>query len=163
MKKISTKKGYALFTSIILTAMLVLVAYATATISIKQLLLTVTGAESHFAFYVADSGIECAMFWDIKNPNDTTMSAFDITNPSGSVTCGDTTVTTGSQTVLGQPSRIGGGGAGNRTSRFQVPVGTSCAIVYVTKNADNTTTIESRGYNTCGSGNRLERAIRITY
>ncbi|MCX6703129.1 MAG: hypothetical protein NTV02_00345 [Candidatus Zambryskibacteria bacterium] len=163
MKKKSFKKGYALFTAIILTGILVLIAYGTANLSIKQLLLTVNSADSHTTFYVADSGIECAMFWDIKNPNNPTISAFDISNSSGSVTCGGATVTTGSQTVLGQPSRVGGGGAGNRTSVFQVPVNSSCAIVYVTKNADNTTMIESRGYSSCAGVDRLERAIRITY
>jgi len=146
MKK-SLKKGYALFTAIIITGMLVLIAYGTANLSIKQLLLSVTTADSHLAFYVADSGVECAMYWDLKNG---ATSAFDAT-ALGAVTCGNTTVT---------PTRVVSGG--NATSTFQIPVGTSCAIVVVAKVGTNTT-IESKGYNTCGGGDRLERAIRITY
>lgn len=162
MKHTRLQSGYALFTAIILTGMLLLIAYSVTSSSVMRLLLTVNSTESHNAFYTADSGVECAMYWDLKNPNNPTISAFDINTP-GSVTCGGTTITTGSQTVFVQPSLVGGGGTSNRTSMFRIPVGSSCAIVYVTKNADNTTTIESRGYNTCGSGLHFERAIRVTY
>ncbi len=150
MKYKNSQSGYALFTSIILTGMLVLIAYATANFSIKQLLLTVSGSESHIAFYTADSGVECAMFWDLKNPTNPAVSAFEVGAPTA-VTCGGSTVT---------PVQVVNGG--NATSTFQIPVGSSCAVVYVAKTGSNTT-IESRGYNTCGSGSRFERAVRISY
>lgn len=146
------QSGYALLTAIILTATLVLVAYAVSNIALRQLTLTTTNTESHNAFYVADSGLECALFWDIKNPNNTSYSAFDPSITQASITCGGSSVL---------PTRTTSGS--NTTSSFQIPVGSSCAIVYVTKGAGNTTTIESRGYNTCGSGPRFERAIRMTY
>lgn len=287
------KSGYALFTSIMLTGMLVLIAYATSNFSIKQLLLSGTTAESHAAFYVADTGVECALYWDLKNPSNPTKSAFDPGAPSSSVTCGGSsnaiTFTGGSvavnvavgktasqsstydgstpasnavdgntgnavyggslthtgsdpnawwqvdlgssvsvssvvvwgrteccqsrlsdywvyissapggtdyayhQTSYPNPSStvntpgasgryvriklVGGAepylslgevqvmsipAGGSGTSVFQIPVGTSCAIVTVTKNG-TATAIESRGYNTCSGSNRLERAVRITY
>ncbi len=151
MKHTSSQSGYALLTSIILTATLVLVAYAVTNIALRQLTLTTTNTESHNAFYIADSGLECALFWDIKNPNNPTISAFDITTP-GTVTCGGSTVT---------PTRTSGGGS--TVSTFQIPVGSSCAIVTVTKSPGNMTTIESRGYNSCTTDPRFERAIRISY
>lgn len=138
------QSGYALFTAIVLTSMLMLIAYATANFAVKQLLLTTSAADSHFAFYIADSGVECAMYWDLQNGP---TSAFDLSAPASSVNCGGT-----SNAV----TSVGG------TRTFQTPVGTSCAIVTVTKTALSTT-IESRGYNTCSGSNRLERAIRITY
>ncbi|MEY4602265.1 MAG: hypothetical protein RL292_206 [Candidatus Parcubacteria bacterium] len=140
----NTQSGYALFTSILLTGTLIIIAYATTNFSLKQLLLTTSGAESHAAFYVADSGVECAMYWDIKNG---ATSAFDASAPSASVACGGV-----SNTVT----------SGGGVSTFQLPVGSSCAVVTVTKSGGNTT-IESKGYNTCSGSNRLERAIRITY
>ena len=152
MKYKNIQSGYALLTAIILTATLVLVAYAVSNIALRQLTLTTTNVESHNAFYTADSGLECAMFWDIKNPTNSSYSAFDASIAQASITCGGSTVL---------PTRIINGS--NVTSSFQIPVGSSCAVVYVTKGAGNTTTIESRGYNTCGSGPRFERAIRMTY
>lgn len=151
MTKRNSQSGYALFTSILLTGTLIIIAYATTNFSLKQLLLTTSGAESHSAFYVADTGVECALYWDLKNG---ATSAFDIA-AVGAITCGGSTVT---------PTRVISGGT--ITNTFQIPVqmsvGSSCANLTVTKSGGNTT-IESKGYNTCGGGNRLERAIRITY
>jgi hypothetical protein len=59
-----------------------------------------------------------------------------------------------------------GGGSGSSTpSIFQINFGNSCAIVMVTKNADGTTKIDSRGYNTCSgsAARRYERGITTTY
>jgi hypothetical protein len=84
--------------------------------------------------------------------------------PPGSITCNNQTVTTGGQavqTVPTQPSQIGGA----PVSIFQINFANSCAIVQVTKNADGTTKIDSRGYNTCDTSvsRRFERGITITY
>lgn len=65
-----------------------------------------------------------------------------------------------------QPHRIGGGGSANPTSIFQLNFSdNTCAIEQITKNADGTTHIESRGYNTCDSSNlrRVERGVEVTY
>jgi hypothetical protein len=159
---IKSEKGYALYMAIVLTGILFLVAYYTLNISLRQFLISSVGAESHIAFYNADSGIECAMYWDLKNGS---FSAFDI-NTSGSINCNGQTITTGSQTVStfpSQSSRIGGGGSSNPTSIFQISFTKGCAIVEVTKNPDLSTVIRSRGYNNCSSGRRYERGQIITY
>jgi hypothetical protein len=127
---IKSEKGYALYMAIVLTGILFLVAYYTLNISLRQFLISSVGAESHIAFYNADSGIECAMYWDLKNGS---FSAFDI-NTSGSINCNGQTITTGSQTVStfpSQSSRIGGGGSSNPTSIFQISFTKGCAIVEV--------------------------------
>jgi len=85
MKKRNSQPGYALFTSILLTGTLIIIAYATTNFSLKQLLLTTSGAESHAAFYVADTGVECALYWDLKNG---ATSAFDPNAPAANITCG---------------------------------------------------------------------------
>jgi Tfp pilus assembly protein PilX len=157
-----TTKGYALYTTIVLTALLIIVAYATANISIRQLQVSVSSADSQVAFYAADSGLECAMYADIKSG---VTSPF-ATSTAGSISCAGLTITTGSQSVPTNPSQssvIGGGGVGNPTSIFYILTNPGCAIVRVTKNATTSTTIESRGYNTCLSGLRFERGITVTY
>jgi hypothetical protein len=141
MKK-NLHQGYALFTSIILTSLLVLVAYATTSISIRQLQLAVSGAESHIAFYAADTGLECALYWDFKASG---TSAFS-TSSATTITCNNTTMPVG----------------GVSPSVFTFNTSPGCVNVTVTKNATSTT-VESKGYNNCASGLRFERAIRITY
>ncbi len=158
-------KGFTLIISIVTTSMLLLVSFILVNISLKQLLLAFSGRGSQVAFYAADSGIECALYWDTRNPNAAT-SAFDPSVSGSQISCNNTTISTGSQTVsttTSSLSKIGGGGASSPDSffTFNLPIG--CAIVTVKKNGA-TTIIESRGYNTCGtSGRRYERGISIQY
>jgi hypothetical protein len=159
----SLVSGFTMLIAIVTTSILLLVSFVVINVALKQLVLTYSGQESQYSFYNGDSGLECAMFWDLKNG---ATSAFD-TGTAGSVTCNGQTVTTGSQsvpTVPAQQSRIGGGGVGAPTSIFSITYPHGCAIVRVTKNPDGTTFIESRGYNTCStSDRRFERGISITY
>ena len=156
--KIQKNAGYALYTSIILTSILILVAYATANLSIQGLALSVSGAESHIAFYNADTGLECALYGDLKNG---AVSAFDSSTP-GTIVCNNQTISSGTQTVQTTPSSLSVVG-GAAVSVFQLNLSQGCAIVIVTKNINNTTTITSKGYNLCSGSRRLERGVEITY
>lgn len=162
MIKNNFKKGYALYTAIMLTSLLFLVAYSTLNIVLKQLELSAIGSDSNIAFYNADSGVECAMYWDLKNGS---ISAFSTTT-SGTISCNNQTISTGSQTVSTNPSsqsRIGGGGNSNPVSIFQIDFTKGCAIVTITKNTNSSTFIESRGYNSCSGSRRFERGIKVLY
>lgn len=162
-------KGFTLLTAIIVTSILMLVSFVVANIALKQLLLTYAGQESQYAFYNADSGVECAQYWDIKNSGG---SAF-ATSTTGTITCSNQTVTTGNESLATFPpdpntSQIGGGGDSNPTSIFGLNFDHGCVLVKVTKAYANgvlQTTIESHGYNTCdlNADRRFERGIRITY
>lgn len=161
--------GFTLLLSIIVTGMLLLVSFIVADLVLKQLLITSAGQQSQIAFYVADSGIECAQYWDLKGGND---SSFATSTVGGSVLCNNNPViTTGSQTIPTYTvnSVIGGAASisGNQgISFFTINfANSSCAIVKVTKNTNNTTTIDSRGYNTCNTSalRRFERGITVTY
>lgn len=162
IEKVNYKKGYALYTAMMLTTLLFLVAYSTLNIVIKQLELSSLGSDSSLAFYNADSGIECAMYWDLKNGLN---SAF-ATSTASTISCNGQNISTGSQTVDTSPtvsSIIGGGGDSNPVSIFQINFTRGCAIVTVTKNSNNSTLIESRGYNSCSGSKRFERGIKILY
>ena len=168
-KKINIK-GFTLLTAIVTTGILLLISFLIANIAYKQLLIAFTNQESQTAFYSADSGIECATYWDVKNPNNPGISAFSTTT-SGSVACNNNSViTTNSQAVpahgawaSGQ-SLIGGGGANARSS-FLINLTQGCVIVDVIKNANGSTKIDSYGYNTCTAGvlRRYERGVTVTY
>lgn len=160
-----------LFIAIVIMGILLFISFAVVNIAVKSTLFANSGRESQFAFYAADAGIECAEYWDAKfDPN---VSKFAIDAPSGtSITCAGQTIT-GNQAIYGTTtlSRIGGGGSANPTSVFGLRFNggnnpsESCVIVTVTKNTDGTTSINSRGYNTCNASapRRLERGVVVTY
>ncbi len=162
-KKVKTnRQGFALLVSIITTGILLLISLGVANIALKQLVISNTYQSSQYAFYIADSGMECAMFWDLKNPNNPIVSAF-ATTTAGTITCNGQTVTTNSEPSL--PSQIGGGGTSKPISIFSINFGSGCAIVTVDKTNATTTTINSHGYNTCSPlfPRKYERGITITY
>jgi len=159
MKK---NKGFTLLVAILITSVFLIVSFAVINVALKQLILANSAQESQYAFYAADSGTECAVYWDLKN----TTSSFDPSTP-GSISCNGQTITTGSQTVPTvptQPSLIGGGGS-NTTSIFSIDFTKGCVIVRVTKAPSGMTTVNSRGYNTCSSTaiRRFERGVTLTY
>jgi len=162
------KAGMTLFIAIVIMGLLLFISFAVINITIKGSLFATSGRDSQYAFYAADSGMECAIYWDSQvDP-----SKFD-TSTASSITCAGLSVS-GGDTIYGTstPARIGGGGSSNPTSVFGLkfnltgnnPV-SSCAIVTVTKNANGTTHIYSRGYNTCDTSNprRVERGVEVSY
>ncbi|MBL7045639.1 MAG: hypothetical protein ISR99_01215 [Parcubacteria group bacterium] len=142
-------KGFTLLLAVLVSSLLLSIGLGIFNITIKEVLLSSIGRESQFAFYAADTGIECALYWNDKQ------SKFSTTTPS-TVTCGGTTVSDG-------------GGVGFDTPMiFEFEVSGFCSVVSVTKSLTHPRTrIESKGYNTtCGNDinpRRVERAIRVTF
>lgn len=143
------RNGFTLLLAVLVSGVLLAIGLAIFNITIKEILLSSSGRESQFAFYAADTGAECALYWDQKQRS-------FATSTSASISCNNVTI----------PS-VGGEGY-DTPSTFQFEVGGFCAIVSVTKSETfPRTKIESKGYNTsCGSSEnprRIERAIRVTY
>jgi hypothetical protein len=164
MKK---NKGFTLLIAIITTSMLLIVSFVVVNIALKQLILASAAKESQYAFYAADSGTECAVYWDL--PKDGSISKFDVTTPGVIDGCNEVdyitnkNIHTGSQTIP-EPSNPSSVIGGNATSIFWLQFTKGCAIVRVTK-ADGLTTIDSRGYNTCdmSASRRYERGVKLVY
>jgi len=165
---LQSKRGFTLLISIITTSILLLVSFVVINISLKQLILVYTGQESQQDFYAAESGLECALYWDIKNPDNPGVSAFSTTT-NGTIRCNDQVIISNGQNIPTNPvqlSKIGGGGSLNPNSIFYLTFSNgSCVIVTVIKEADGDTNIQSRGYNTCNTsaGRRFERGTEIIY
>lgn len=150
--KFNSKKGFTLLVAVIVTGMLLIVSFAVVNIAVRQLILANSNEESQHAFYAADSGTECAVYWDFRGAS----SPFSTTSVS-QISCG---------TTINQ--NVGGGGLGNATSTFQLNFAKGCAVVQVGKHyisGNLLTIIDSRGYNTCTTGviRRVERAEKLTY
>ncbi len=135
-------------------------------ISIKQTLLSYTARESHFAFYAADSGMECAEYWEYEGISNKFATTFVPTLPGNT----DTIQCNGGNVTVTYTSNEGGLplASPNFVRRFTLQLGPTidspCAEVVIIKTDTPATVLESRGYNTCDTNNpkRTERAIRIT-
>ena len=153
--KLNNQKGIAIYIAVTITAALVLVSFAVINLALKQIGISSSGRDSQAAFYVADSGVECALFWDLKNPTLPGHSAFATTTALQNINCNNTAITV---------TRVGA------TSTFSMTLSPNpyCVNVTVAKGyqlGSPTTKIESRGYNSCSSTNtrRMERAILVNY
>lgn len=139
----SRARGFTLLFAAIAGSVIFSVGIAIASIATREIALSSAGRESQSAFYAADAGAECALYWDRKE-NKFTGGA------SVSFSCAGKDITaTPSDSVF----------------PFTLPLaGAACARVKVNKT--NGTVIESRGRNDCGGGDnpgRVERAIRVSY
>lgn len=152
---ISLNKGFTLFIAIAVMGTLLLIATSIINLSVKQSQISDAGRESQIAFYAADSGMECALFWDVKNP-DSEQSAFNIAT---------TQIISCNQDGANPDNEWEVGGSSESIIDITFLPEEACAVVTVTKNPDGTTEIKSRGYNTCDPSNprRVERAVRATY
>jgi hypothetical protein len=67
------KKGFTLFVALVVSSLLLSISISLSNIILKQLIFSNTGSESQLAFYAADSGAECALYWDRKGPDGSTL------------------------------------------------------------------------------------------
>jgi hypothetical protein len=66
-KKYTQSAGFTLFVALVVSSMLLAVGFSLSNIILKQLIFSNSGKESQLAFYAADSGAECALYWDRKD------------------------------------------------------------------------------------------------
>ncbi|MDO8424022.1 MAG: pilus assembly PilX N-terminal domain-containing protein [bacterium] len=148
-------QGFTLFLTLIVTGTLLLISTAIVTLSVKQSSISISGRDSQNAFYAADTGMECALYWDVKNPSG--VSAFS-TSTASTIFCNKDANNPSNEWAVG-------GSYTSVINRINFLPDPYCAIVTVTKGVAGGTEIESLGYNNCSSENarRVERAVRANY
>lgn len=174
---IKDEKGFTLLFAVIVSTLVLAVGGSIINIALKQVILSGTGRESQYAFYAANTGIECAYYWDIAGvdgaPAFATSSAF---TPPGAAACAGT-VDIYDDSSTGAAFDSDTIGLVTESSFYLRDFSNTnnedleyCAFVTVTKTLDNggrvaSTTIESRGYNTCDATNprRIERGLELNY
>lgn len=150
-------KGFVILFAVTISAILLAIALGVSNIALKELNFSTSAKNANDAFLAADTGAECALYYDKAS-----IDRFSSTNSGSSITCGTSTVT---------PSF-----SGNATLwsyDFSISNFNSCA--YVTISKDNTAPpatvkIVSKGYNagilplcTSFSTTRVERQLEISY
>ena len=147
-----TARAFTLLMSVLISSILLAIGYEIYNLATKEVTLSSAGRESQFAFFAADSGVECALWADAQ------LDAFSTTSPVAELDCG-TAVSPLTRNIVGT----------DYITTFQLTLGngpsTQCVDVVVTREDPKKTRIESYGHNTCNvnSSLRLERAIRVTY
>ncbi len=170
----NTKKtgGFTIFFAVLIASLSLSVGLAIYDLLIRELALSQTATQSQYAIYAADTGVECALYWDFKcSPTDCPEgdgSAFATStasvNPTSAVMC------MGQNIVTDPPAWTVAPTATAATTTFTIsfsPAHPYCAIVTVAKSIAGTaakTQITSDGYNTCVAGAlKVERTLRVTY
>lgn len=146
-------------------------------ITLREIDLSDAATQSQYAVYAADSGAECALYWDNKyvnaatNNNGGSNSAFATSSSDlvqnaqsgGNVFCEGADITLSSQFGYA-------GTATAATSTFSINGTlfrgqTPCAMVTVLKSGNpSQTTVISQGFNTCTAGPlQLERVLQVSY
>ena len=134
----SKNRGFTLLFAMLILSIVLSITSSIMGIMVKELKLSGLGRESQYAYYAAESGAECALYW---------VALGTITGSnSASISCGGETI------------------AVTNSNPFEIVMGgyIGCASVRIIPGSP--VTIESRGYNTCDTSKlRVERGIRVSY
>lgn len=164
------KKGFTLLYASLIVSLILSISLAIANLTLSQFTLSSAGRESQFAFYNADSGIECALYQENKvTPFPTSYSSSTL-----SITCDPTAGVTALVAVGKFPTNQN---SATTTTTYEFNPTTSCQktnpisfTITVNKgpvknDGSRNVHIESRGYNTCDSTNprRVERGLYIDF
>ena len=161
----TNSQGFVLFVALLTSSLLLAVGIAVINLSLKGFLLTTDARESQLAFYAADLGAECALYWDLKAD----LFSAKVTDPprtTSELNCNrydDEGVA--SEGVNFFDNRYLGGSIGAQGASYN-PAGVSfdlffapekyCVLITVKKTelpGRVSTVIESRGYNRYGYSN----------
>lgn len=171
--------GFTIFYAVLVTSLSLAIGLAIYDLTVRELQLSATASESQQAIYAADTGAECALYWDSKygtvQSDDADGSAFATSTDyvhggiatTGQAPCGGADIVGPAKTAGTWPIQTGSDApsATAATSSFTVSVGgTNCAIVYVAKyGTPIRTTVTSYGFYNCAGGSPVERALQLTY
>lgn len=150
--ELRTNRGFTLLLAALVASITLSIGISIFEIAQKQITLSSLGKDSQFAFYTADTGAECALYYDVRH------AYFGTSTPPTSALCDNQTLD-----MSGRAPSL------PYTVFFQFEPGGLCAKVYVTKTSANPqTTIHADGFSTnCGSINTnprsLQRSVEIRY
>jgi hypothetical protein len=160
------QNGFTILVAVVTAGILLIIAMSIGGIALKEQILSTANKESQVAFYAADTGMECALYWDQKQgafAPDIAGGSFISQTKTPTISCNNMTLSSLTPDV----SDIN-----HYSYKFMVSgIGgtTACSVVKISKDTisipnKTKTEILSYGYNTCDASlNRLERGITTTY
>jgi Tfp pilus assembly protein PilX len=164
----ASSRGFTLILASLIASIVLALGVSIFEIALKQVNLSSIGRESQFAFYSADTGAECALYWDLRSdihPN--TFATSSPPNSAANVICSQITAAI---TTSATNNSV--------TSVFQFEPDGKCAQVSVkkcssngvcdTNNPEVRTIVHSDGFNTSctalsTSPRALQRSVELRY
>ncbi|MBC7836833.1 hypothetical protein H7X87_03595 [Acetobacteraceae bacterium] len=169
------RRGFTIFFAVLVASLSLSVGLAIYDLLVRELVLSQTVRESQYAIYAADTGIECALYWDSKAPvlNGAT-SVFGTSSTAGAAGWGSSAspFCTGQNiSTLWGSVPPPGSDANHATTTFTMYITAAgangpCVRVEIGKYSVPTlrTSVEAHGYNTCATGGfKVERALQANY
>ncbi len=107
---IKNTKGFTIFIAVLVGGLALAVGAAIYDLTVRELDLSGTATQSQYAIYAADTGAECALYWDIKCPagvcptvdiNSAFATSSNFIPPTPPITCG-TNADTSAQNIAVQ-------------------------------------------------------------
>ena len=160
--KAKSSDGYALLLSVVVSGLILAIGLGLLSIIEKALTLSSAGRESQIAFYAADAGSECALFWDRKNEGRLSSVFATSTSsvpPVSGIFCAGTDIAS-TWIILDVTAN-----SANTSFDITLENGACVTVVVQKTNSGRKTLVESRGHNSCSPTfpRRIERAIRASY
>jgi len=155
---VRSQAGFALLYSVIVIAVLSSLGSVLSNLLVRESRLTATSRQSSRAYYSADAGQECALYWDLQEnhfpapPNGATDEGNIFCSGQDSI---DVTAKTESSSEYRYTFSISNNTADICTDQV--------SVVKQDEGDRMVTEIESIGQNTCGSNPEVRRALRTTY
>lgn len=169
-------RGFTIFFAVLTASLALAVGISIFELTVREIDLSTTATQSQFAIYAADTGAECALYWDSKCtlPSCRSGSAFATSTTfqgaaaGAGVLCNSQDISVSwTKTIPPSPPALA---TTTFTVQIMAPAQTYCTTVEVGKftNASGLsyTTILSHGYNVCPGAvgpTRLERALQVNY
>ena len=168
--KLKSKRGFVMLFAVVLSAIIFAISLGMINISLKEINFGTSAKATNEAFFAADTGAECALFYDLVPTQSFFGSVDALTTLNGiNAMCGGSSINIVGETQLFGPWNFVVLGLGENQK--------SCAKVKVTRNLDPvtgallSTQIISKGYNMGGdstdcsstNNNRVERVLELTY
>jgi len=151
--------GFALLYAVVVIAVLSSLGSVLSNLLVREADLSATSRQSSRAYYSADAGQECALYWDLQEDHFPAPPSPPPNDPDDIYCSGDSNISVNTATPDSDTNEYT-----FSISNNSINVCTGTITVTKTQTSDRLITeIESLGENTCGSDFDVQRALRTTY
>ncbi|HSE56697.1 MAG TPA: hypothetical protein VLB02_01280 [Candidatus Paceibacterota bacterium] len=155
-KKYPTQAGFAMLFTVLLISLVLSLALGISNITYKQTILSSLAKDSQIAFYQADAGAECGLYYDF------TLNAFPEPSTFAAIQSTVPTITCGTETLTLDPADSSDDDFVYRSSPAS-PSNPCYNVVFDKTGVENI--IQAYGYNICDQDHprQVERALQVRY
>lgn len=156
-------RGFTMFFAVLVSSLALAIGLAIYDLVTRELLLSTTTAQSQYAIYAADTGVECALYWDFKY--NTSNSIFPTSTSDVGAQNATNAYCNGNDVTVGRTMALTSTAA---TTSIVIQLSPFYVTVQVSKFVSGGalhTSIYSHGFNTQAttSASAVERELKVSY